>query len=176
MTEIIYKEEQRFRNTFMIVVATFLWVFMNFLYVYGFYLQIVLDIPFGTHPMPDFGLILVGFFVVTITTALFVLFIKSNLVIIVAKEGLYYRYVPFINKFRKIEAIQILFCESRVYKPLRDFGGWGIRYNMKTRTSCYNVRGNMGVYLELANGKKLLLGSQKPHDLLHAINQILGKQ
>lgn len=175
MTEIIYKEEQRFRNTFAIVVATFLWVFMNLLFAYGFYLQIILKIPFGTNPMPDFGLLLVGFFVFIMTTALFVLFIKSNLVIIVAKDGLYYRYVPFINKFRKIDILQVLFCESRLYRPLRDFGGWGIRYNMKTHTSCYNVRGNMGVYLELANGKKLLLGSQKPHDLLYAINQIQGK-
>jgi hypothetical protein len=176
MTEIFYKEEQRFRNTFMIVVSTFLWVFMNLMFAYGFYLQIVLGKPFGDKPIPDFGLIVVGLFVFMMTTALFVLFIKSNLEIIVAKDGLYYRYVPFINKLRKIDAIQILFCESRVYKPLRDFGGWGIRYNMKTRTSCYNVRGNMGVFLELANGKKLLLGSQKPHDLLQAINKILGKQ
>ena len=175
MQEIIYKEEQWFRNTFALVVATFVWVFMNLLFAYGFYLQIILKIPFGDKPMPDFGLILVGLFVFVITSALFYLFIKSKLEIIVALDGLYYRYIPFFSKFRKIEILQINFAESRLYRPLRDFGGWGIRYNMRTKTSCYNVRGNMGVYLELNNGKKVLLGSQKPHELVNAIHKIIGK-
>ncbi|NVL91956.1 MAG: hypothetical protein HWN71_02845 [Desulfobacterales bacterium] len=53
------------------------------------------------------------------------------------------------------------------YNPLKDYGGWGIRYGRGGRA--YNVSGNRGVYLELSNGKSLLIGSLQPEELARAI-------
>jgi hypothetical protein len=35
----------------------------------------------------------------------------------------------------------------------------------------YNVSGNRGVQLEFSNGKRLLIGSQRPEDLAAAISR-----
>tara|TARA_B100001750_G_scaffold203907_1_gene179983 strand:+ start:4611 stop:4832 length:222 start_codon:yes stop_codon:yes gene_type:complete len=54
------------------------------------------------------------------------------------------------------------------YRPIRDYGGWGIRYGSKGKA--YNVSGNQGVLLEFTKSKPILIGSQKPQDLSTAIN------
>jgi hypothetical protein len=63
-----------------------------------------------------------------------------------------------------------LSCEGArlcIYSSLRDYGGWGIRYGSKGKA--YNVSGSRGVRLELSNGKRLLIGSQRPEELSEAV-------
>ncbi len=43
-------------------------------------------------------------------------------------------------------------------------GGWGIRFSKKYGT-VYNIKGNKGLAIELKNGKKILVGTQKYSDL-----------
>jgi hypothetical protein len=62
----------------------------------------------------------------------------------------------------------------QTYRPIRDYGGWGIRYGRGGKA--YNVSGNRGVMLELSDGQKLLIGSQRPEELANAINLALGKK
>jgi len=40
----------------------------------------------------------------------------------------------------------------------------------------YNVSGNRGVQLELLNGGRILIGSQKPEELVKAINLAIGNK
>ena len=61
---------------------------------------------------------------------------------------------------------------AREYKPLREYGGWGIRCSLK-RGKAYNVSGNKGVQLVFKNGKQLLIGSQKAEALEEAIRSII---
>jgi len=53
------------------------------------------------------------------------------------------------------------------YRPIRDYGGWGIRGIGRRRA--LNSRGNRGVLLTKSDGSTLLIGSQKPRDLLTAL-------
>jgi len=57
------------------------------------------------------------------------------------------------------------------YSPISDYGGWGIRYGSIGKA--YNVSGNRGVQLELLNGERILIGSQKPEELAAAIDLAL---
>lgn len=57
--------------------------------------------------------------------------------------------------------------EVRTYSPLKEYGGWGIRYGSNGKA--YNVSGNQGVQLEFRDGKRLLVGSQLPLELLNAL-------
>ncbi len=50
---------------------------------------------------------------------------------------------------------------------MKEYGGWGIRYGMKGMA--YNVSGNRGVQLEFETGKRLLIGSQRPEELVSQI-------
>lgn len=56
--------------------------------------------------------------------------------------------------------------ESVVYRPLRDYGGWGIR---GIPVAALNARGNRGVRLVRSDGRKLLIGSQKPEELVESL-------
>jgi hypothetical protein len=102
------------------------------------------------------------------------LFISARLVVEVRKDGLYYRYCPFHRTFHRIEYNDIRRFEARVYRPIMEYGGWGIRYGWK-RGKAYNVSGNRGVQLELKDGASLLLGSQAPEELASAIAEATGK-
>jgi hypothetical protein len=61
-------------------------------------------------------------------------------------------------------------CYVRKYKPLAEFGGWGLRFGVSGKA--YNISGNKGLQLELTNNKKLLIGTQKPEELSEALNKI----
>ncbi|MHC4643443.1 MAG: hypothetical protein ACYS32_17515, partial [Planctomycetota bacterium] len=61
----------------------------------------------------------------------------------------------------------------RTYKPILEYGGWGIRCSFTGKGKAYNVSGNKGVQLVFTNGKKLLIGSQQPDDLAAAIEEML---
>lgn len=63
----------------------------------------------------------------------------------------------------------IAHAEAVVYRPIRDYGGWGIRGSMRRRA--LNARGNQGVLITRTDGSTLLIGSQTPRALLSALRR-----
>ena len=57
------------------------------------------------------------------------------------------------------------------YRPIADYGGWGIRSG-RDGERVLNARGNRGVRLELADGTRLLIGSQRPEELAETIERV----
>ncbi|MCJ9430141.1 hypothetical protein [Kordiimonas marina] len=76
----------------------------------------------------------------------------------VSLSGMGKKFVPFED----IEA-----ASRYEYRPLRQFGGWGIR--LGAGGIMYNARGTVAVKLELKSGKPLYIGTQRVDDLLAAI-------
>ena len=85
----------------------------------------------------------------------------------VQNDGLYIRFYPLIRRMIRFDDIKR--SEVRTYKPVREYGGWGIRGGLGKAGGAYNVSGSRGVQLELTNGKRLLIGSQQPEQLALAI-------
>jgi len=83
----------------------------------------------------------------------------------VRRDGIHLRFFPMFRQ--TIPLSQIRRHYARTYRPIVEFGGWGVRYGWKGKA--YNVSGNRGVQLELADGKRLLIGSQRPEELAQAI-------
>ncbi|MBI3117707.1 MAG: hypothetical protein HYZ00_03410 [Candidatus Hydrogenedentes bacterium] len=56
------------------------------------------------------------------------------------------------------------------YRPLRDAGGWGLRFGRFGGERCqfWNARGDQGVRFHL-NGKQYLIGTQQPDQLAAAL-------
>ena len=48
--------------------------------------------------------------------------------------------------------------DVQTYRPIRDYGVWGVRYGRKGK-AC-NTSGNRGAQQELSNSKRILIGSQ----------------
>ena len=99
---------------------------------------------------------------------LFVLVIAETMRLIteVRDDGIYVRLTPF--PFRRIPFEEISSATVRRYRPLVEYGGYGIRYGLSGMA--YNADGVWGVQLVLANGKKILIGSQRSEDLAVTLN------
>lgn len=63
------------------------------------------------------------------------------------------------------------------YRPMRDAGGWGMRFGRFEGESCrfWNARGDDGVLLVTAQ-RRCIIGSQRPNELLAAIREAGGGQ
>ncbi|MEQ8187089.1 MAG: DUF6141 family protein [Candidatus Eremiobacterota bacterium] len=100
------------------------------------------------------------------------LFYICNLTTEVRADGLYFRFFPFQLSFHKINVSDIKTYEVRTYRPIMEYGGWGIRYSL-TCGKAYNVSGNLGIQLVLKNGSKILFGSQKPEEFVEALKKVV---
>ena len=92
---------------------------------------------------------------------LFTLFIKMKLIVKVSETGLYFRFPPLILKEKEIRKDEIQTFSIREYKPVREYGGWGIKYGKRQTGKAYNVKGNIGMQLVLKNNRKVLFGTQR---------------
>ncbi|MHC4739433.1 MAG: DUF6141 family protein [Planctomycetota bacterium] len=100
-----------------------------------------------------------------------VLFFALKLETEVRGDGLYIRFYPFHLKFKRFGVEELSEYYAREYRPILEYGGWGIRWGRKGRA--YNVSGNKGVQLVFKNGKQLLIGSQREKELEDAIRSIM---
>jgi hypothetical protein len=67
----------------------------------------------------------------------------------------------------RIPLADIVRAEAVVYRPVREYGGWGIRGFGRRRA--LNTRGDRGVLVTRKDGSTILVGSQKPRELLAAL-------
>lgn len=105
--------------------------------------------------------------------AIAVLFWIVRLETEVRGDGLYVRYIPFHRRHKRYAVEDLSEYYARTYKPLIEYGGWGIRCGLWKSGRAYNVSGNKGLQLVLQNGTKLLIGSQRPDELAAAIKSIM---
>jgi hypothetical protein len=80
-------------------------------------------------------------------------------------------YVPFIRK--RIPFAEISSIEPVEYRPIREFGGWGIRFGRNGKRA-WTIRGNRAVRLELRDGRIFYVGSEKPERLAERIRAAGG--
>lgn len=90
----------------------------------------------------------------------------------VRDDALYARLFPLTRQHR-FSWSEIRSAEPVTYRPIRDYGGWGLRWGREGKA--YNVSGNRGVQLEFQDGRRLLLGSQRADELAAAIREHLAR-
>ena len=98
-------------------------------------------------------------------------FATSKLVVSMDSKRIYYRFAPFINSERTISVDDVLDMRIRKYKAIWEYGGYGYRYSIKNGRAL-NISGYMGLQLVFSNGKKLLIGTQKPDLMNTAVNRL----
>ena len=85
----------------------------------------------------------------------------------VRQDGLYFKIYLMMPRYKKIGFDEIQECCAREYKPISEYGGWGIKWGKSGKA--YNMSGKEGVQLVLQDGKRILIGSQKADELAEAI-------
>jgi len=167
---VIFREEQRFRQLWLWLTAGSIAVVIPAIFIYGIIRQIGMGQPFGDRPMSDTALIVTGIVAGFLSIGIAALFWYARLITEVRRDGLHLRFIPFHRRWINIPFENVAGCAACTYKPLIQYGGWGIRRGLKGKA--YNVSGNLGVQLDFVNGKHLLIGSQKPEELAQAISQM----
>lgn len=162
--DVTFSESQRFK-------LVWIWAILlgvNVLTIYGFIHQVILGNQFGNNPASDIVLTLIVLFTFLITLSILTIRLDTY----IDFSGISYRFVPFHLKSRMIKWEEVDKAYIRKYNPIRDYGGWGIRWGSYGKGNAYNMSGNMGLQLVLKNGKKVLFGTQLPKDLDHVIEQL----
>ena len=157
---ILFREEQRFRQFWLWAVilgaAAIFWA--------GFIYQIILGGELGKRPVSDVQLVVL-FALMGIGMPLF--FFNIKLTTEVRPGEVLVKLWPFHRQPVKLPLHLVRDFEKVVYNPIRDYGGWGIRWGFKGKA--YNMSGNEGVKLYFYNRKPLLIGSQDAVGLCEAI-------
>lgn len=149
-----------------------LWIFVVFITIlmwYQFIQQIIMGIPVGNNPAPDYVLLIFWFFFGILFPIISIFFTK--LIIEVREDGLYIRYMPFHFRYKSFLMKDIEFCESIYYSPIKRFGGWGIRVNFSGEMA-YTLGGNQAIKL-IIKGQTVVISSRKPDEMKKAIDLVL---
>ena len=81
----------------------------------------------------------------------------------VTQAGIHVQFRPFHLRPKFYPFGKITSAEAVTYRPLRDYGGWGIRYGRMGWA--YNISGNHGVMLKFRDRRNLMIGSLKSGEL-----------
>jgi hypothetical protein len=160
----VYHEEQRFRQWWVwllvaAVAALAWWTLVQ---------QIILGRPLGENPLPAWGAWLVW---ALVGLGLPALFWSIRLAIEVTAGQVIIRYRPLARRVIPLADIQE--ATVRTYNALVEYGGWGLK-GWSRRNIAYNVSGCRGVQLVLRDGRRVMLGSQRPEELARAIESQRG--
>ncbi|MGA2735954.1 MAG: hypothetical protein ABSG65_00725 [Bryobacteraceae bacterium] len=153
-----FREEQRFEWFW-----TAMFCVPALLIAYGLYRQVWLNQPFLSDALlwPAFA----------VAAVVAVWFLRLKLVTEVRADGLYICFV-WLWPARTIRWDQIRSVTIRRYRPIREFGGWGVRWD--ARGIVYHARGNRGARLVLDTGERVLIGSQRADELARAVGKRTG--
>lgn len=163
-TETLFEERQRFKQWWVWMVL----LGINLLLLVGVYKQVFNGQQFGNRPMSNEALLFAAVFFILCT----IIFFNFRLETQIRKDGVYVRFFPFHLSFRHFCWDQISKAFVRQYRPISEYGGWGLRFGFFGKGRAFNVSGNMGLQLELDDNKKLLIGTNKPEELKAALNKL----
>jgi hypothetical protein len=111
-------------------------------------------------------------FVTGISILVTILFFYLKLETFIKKDGIYVRFFPFQISFRHFTWNMLKKSYIREYRPILEYGGWGLRIQLFRKGKAYTVSGNKGLQLEFVNNKKLLIGTKKAEELTEILKQL----
>jgi hypothetical protein len=154
---IVFKETQKFSQWWLWLIL----IGIGILPILGIYKQLIIGEKFGDKPMSDLGIIIFAVFVFSLIAMFWFVQLKTE----IDQNEIRMHFFPLVKK--RVNWKEIKTAEIVNYGFV---GGWGIRLWTKYGT-VYNIKGNIGLAIELQNGKKFLIGTQKETEL----NRIVKK-
>lgn len=146
----VFKEEQRFRQVWLMVLL-------------GFSLLVPVGLIIKEYIKDNTSMTtneFLGSLIGIIASVLLIFIFKLSTRI--DEKGIHYQFFPFHFSMKTLLWSEITKAEIRTYDPIGEYGGWGLRYSFnKKKGNAMNVSGDIGIQLTLKNGKKLLIGTQK---------------
>ena len=154
-----FTETQRFKQWWIWILL----LGMDCLFLYGIIKQAVFEQQFGNKPMSNTWLLITF----GLTLLMTLLLVCCRLETRINEDGIYVRFFPLQFTHKKFSWAEVSKLYLRQYRPMAEYGGWGIRYGVNGKA--YNVSGNMGLQLEFISGEKLLIGTNRPKELTETL-------
>lgn len=173
MEKIIYKEDQRFGSPGLYVSMGVIYIGTMIFFLYAMYSQFILKEPIGSEPMSDLGLIITTVLILLVFLLSGYFLFGSKLVVTITATNLSLTFKPLLKKPLSYTAADIERWEVRKYKPIKEYGGWGVKFGTKGVGRAYNVRGSIGLQLYLNNNKKVLIGTERGDAIGRAIKKMM---
>jgi hypothetical protein len=131
--------------------------------------QVVLRHPWGKHPMSNASIAVWTMFLWIVYVRLMTFRLVTRVrdqELIIAMRGFWKR--------RRILAGEISFAEIVVCDPVRDYGGYGFRSNGSENG--YLATSHRGVRLHLSDGSTIVVSSQRPTELVGALQSAINRE
>lgn len=173
MRRTYFSEEQYFSNFWFWVFLVVVFAIFLIPTVVPLFSQLVLGTPYGENPENTETMLIISGVLIVVYALAIILFRKMKLVVEVKNDGVYYRYLPFIMKFKVIRKEEISRFEIRKYKAIKEYSGWGINTSWAKWGKAFTVKGNTGLQLYLRNGNKILFGTQRPEAIKKAMHKMM---
>ncbi len=159
-TEILFQERQRFKQ---------LWIWLLLISI--FMVPLVMDLQ-GYIALVKSGEYGAAYTTQIVAMVVVVFMVSCRVDTVVYKDRICYRFYPLQISYREIKAEEIAKAFIRKYNAIMEYGGWGMRLGLFGRGPAINASGDMGLQLELKNGDRLLIGTQKWKALGEVIEKI----
>ena len=144
----VFQERQRFNQW---------WLWLIILGVNGF-IEFAITYLLMVYPT-NIGLWIAAGTIAFISIAFYFFILETR----INEKGIQVRFFPFHTSFITISWDQLEKVEVRKYKPLGEYGGWGLRYGSGGKA--YNISGNIGMQLTFKDGSTLLIGTNKKEEV-----------
>jgi hypothetical protein len=158
-TRTVFEERQRFREPWavglIVVLAAGAWG--------GLAWSLLVE---GSELQPAAMAVMVVIFGLVFPVFLYLL--ELNTVVDPAGVQVRFRHGFAAHRFATAEMAS---AQSVTYRPLRDLGGWGVRWGWG-HSRAYNVSGDRGVEIVDTDGRRWVIGSQRSEELAAAITGI----
>lgn len=159
-----FRESQRF---------TQIWVWALLLIpaavlLYNSAAQILLDRPWGDEP-PSAGVLLA---VNAVWFGIIFLFAGIRLHTKIDRHGITYRFIPFHQVERHIRWESVSGCSVEEFRYTTMYQFHGIRYRPVHGGWTYSIRGNQWIRIDMRNGKRIFIGTQKPGEVSSIIRRL----
>lgn len=152
--ELVYSEVQRFNQWWIYALLGLVVIVEIVAMGNALVQQLVHNKPWGTKPMSDAELISSAILAFIALFLAIGVILTCHLDLRIYTDGIYFRYFPFHWAYRKVSWNELDSISCRTYKPLIEYGGWGIRWNFKSWA--YTVRGNECIELRQGNARVIL--------------------
>jgi hypothetical protein len=166
----LYYEEQKFTNQLVIGLAILPSILTVGIFGWGMVRQLAFDHQWGSKPMSDPLLAIVGVLVMSFTLTLTSIVVFLRMTTRVSDLGVTVRFWGIV--VRRAPLSRIVECEAIHVNSLREFGGWGIRWR-PGQGWAYNVASGGTVRLSLDGGGTLVIGSRRAEELAAVIAEAI---
>ncbi len=148
----VFKEEQRFTQTWIIVITIFSMV-VPITLITKKYLN-------AFSGMTTYTFIFTTALVVACGCLMFLFKLTTR----IDEIGIHYQFFPFHFSMKTIKWLEIKSVYIKKYDAINDYGGWGLKNGLFWKTGkgkSITVSGDIGIQLILKNKSKILIGTLK---------------